>query len=198
MKKRYIIIGIIIIFLLTFLFIYYKFKYNGNTINNKNDIVEIFSKKYKKYNASIEVKVVSNKNENIYKIEQTEDETSSKLQVIEGNNAKGTEIELKEGILKLRNTKLNLEKKIENYNCFSNNNLFLSTFIKDYSNEENNKQINEDEENFVINIEFANNTYIKNKQLYINKKNLKPVKLIINSLDNKEITSIIYTNIEIN
>ena len=128
MKKSYIVIIIIAFLLLFFLLIYYKFQKNGNTINNKEKIVESFFKNSMKYTAELEVEIQSNKNKNKYKIKQEEKDNYSKQEIIEGENIEGLVIELKDNTLRVSNTKLNLEKIYKNYKEVSKNYLFLNTF----------------------------------------------------------------------
>ena len=198
MKKSYIIIIIIAFFLLIFYGWYYNLQKNGNTIINKNEIIESLLENNLNYTAEIEVEVNSNKNTNIYKIKQEEKENYSRQEVLDGENIKGLIVELNNKTLKISNTVLNLQKIYENYNNLSNNYLFLSSFIKDCKDENNILEKTEDEENYILKVKIANNPYIKEKQLYINKKANKPVKMIISNSDHKQKASIRYINIEIN
>ena len=116
MKKSYIAIIIIAFFLLLFFIIYYNLQKNGNTIINKQDIVERLLKNSIRYSAEIEVEVQTNKNKNKYKIKQEENQNYSKQEIIEGQNIKGLIIEINNNILKIKNTTLNLEKIYEDYN----------------------------------------------------------------------------------
>ena len=115
MKKSYIIIIIIAFILLFFCFLYYNSQKNGNTINNKKEIIEILSENNLNYTAQIEVEVNSNKNTNIYKIKQEEKENYSRQEVVEGKNIEGLVVELNNKTLKISNTTLNLQKIYENY-----------------------------------------------------------------------------------
>ena len=197
MKKSYIAIIVIAFFLLILLIFYYNVQKNGNTIINKKEIVESFLENVPNYAAEIEVEVISNKNRNKYKIKQEERENYSKQEVIEGNNIEGLVVELNNKTLKISNTVLNLQKIYENYNNISNNYLFLSSFIKDCKDENNEVEKIENEEEYLIKVKLIQNKYIKEKQLYISKKTKKPIKMIINNSYHKEETSIKYINIEI-
>ena len=179
-------------------FLYYKKIYNGNNINNQIDIAEKFLNSTNSYLAEIEVTVNSNKNNNKYIIKQEENGNKSKLEIIKGEDIQGLKLEIDNEILKVTNTKLNLEKIYENYNIISNNGLFLSTFIQECKDEKNIKQINNNEEQIILELEIEGKKYIKYKQLYLDKKTKKPIKMLIYNSYNKLITSIIYINIEIN
>ncbi|MBR3832305.1 MAG: hypothetical protein IKJ72_01595 [Mycoplasmataceae bacterium] len=78
-----------------------------------------------------------------------------------------------------------------------NNSLFLTTFIEEYKN--NDAEILENDEEIIIKmyLDKNNNTYIKSKELYINKKTKLPTKLIIKDNNQKVNTSIIYNDIKI-
>ncbi len=198
MKKKIILIVSIAFFLLLFIFLYYKNFNNGNNINSQIDIAENFLNNTNSYKAQIDVTSYSNKNVVNYKIKQEEDGKNSKEEIIEGQNIKGLKLEIRDNILKVTNTKFNLEKIFKDYNIISNNSLFLSTFIKEYKDINNKTKIEEDNENIILKLEINNDKYIKYKELYLNKKTRKPIKMIINNMYNKKRASIIYTNIEIN
>ena len=198
MKKSYIAIILIAFFLCFFTFFYYKNFNRGNNSNKQMDIAENFLNNTKKYIAEIDVTVNSNKNMINYKIRQEEDGAYSKEEIIKGQNIEGLRLEIKDKRLKVTNTKFNLEKIYENYNLLSNNSLFLSTFIKEYKDKNNKIELEENEENIILGLEILDNRYIKYKKLYLDKKSEKPVKMVINNSYNKQITSIIYTSIEMN
>lgn len=198
MKKSYIAIIIIAFFLLIFYISYYNFQKKGNTITNKEEFVENFLENPPNYTAEIEVEVNSNKSKNIYKIKQEENKNYSKQEVLEGKNIEGLVIELNNKTLKIKNTILNLEKIYENYNNLSNNHLFLSSFSNNCKNENNKVKIIEDEQNYIIKVNLVDNSYIKEKQLYIDKRTNKPAKMIISNSYHNQKTSIKYINIEIN
>ena len=198
MKKSYITKIIIVFFLLIFCALYYNLQKNGNTINNKKEIIESLLENNLNYIAEIEVEVNSNKNTNIYKIKQEEKENYSRQEVVEGKNIEGLVVELNNKTLKISNTTLNLQKIYENYNNLSNNYLFLSSFIKDCKDENNVVEKIEDGENYLIKVKLTNGEYIKDKELYISKKTNKPIKMIINNSYQKQTASIKYINIETN
>ncbi|MGN1298892.1 MAG: hypothetical protein ACI4UE_02780 [Candidatus Scatovivens sp.] len=198
MRRKIVFIILIVFFLIFFVLLYYKNFYNGNTINKQIDIAENFLNNTNSYTAEIDVIINSNKNTINYKIRQEEKEKYSEEEILEGQNIEGLKLELKDNTLKITNTKLNLEKIYKDYNIVSNNSLFLSSFIKEYKEINNKTKIEENEDNIILKLEIAEDRYIKYKELYLDKKNGKPIKMLINNSYNKQTTSIIYTNIEIN
>ena len=179
MKKRimYIFVLICIIFFVIF---YYIFLLSGNNINrNQKEFVEEILKKFKSYEANLIVLVNSNKNNNEYKMYQEVNSESSKLVVNNPQNVNGLCIELKENKLIISNEKTKMQKVYENYNNFVNESIFLNTFIEDYEN--NKAEIEENEQEIIVKLEMKDyeDTYIKFKELYINKKSEIPTKLII-------------------
>ena len=98
----------------------------------------------------------------------------------------------------MKNTKLNLTKIIEEYPEIAENNLDLSTFISEYANNEK-KEVKENENEIILKVEVdKNNSHIKEKELYIDKKNIKPIKMIIYGTNKKEIIYISYNKVKIN
>lgn len=89
-----------------------------------------------------------------------------------------------------------MQKIYENYNEVTNNSLFLNNFAEDYKINES--EIIENEEEIIVKINLKNNnTYIKTKELYINKETKLPTKLLIKGDSQKTNTSIIYNDIKI-
>ena len=196
MRKKYIILAIILV--LFFLIFYYKNSKLGNNIINldEKNIENILSNNLK-YTSKVKVKVYSNKNENEYNLKISEDGEYNLLEAIGNNNISGLKIEKKNEDLIVKNSKLKLEKIYENYKELTDNSLFLSSFVKEYLETKNKEKIEKDGE-IVIKIVLKNyNKYIKYKELYINKENGKPKKLIIKDSNKQVKTSIEYTNIEI-
>ena len=159
-------------------------------IDNLNENLE-------EYEANIDVTVVSNKNENVYNMQQIVDEEFSRVIVNGPENVKGLEIELKDGNLKIINTKTNMEKIYENYKTEINNSLFINSFIEEYKN--NDTEIVENESEIIIkmNLEKDNNTYKKIKELYLDKQSGLPIKLLIKDNVQNTNTSIVYNDIKI-
>ena len=150
-----------------------------------------------KYEAKIKVKIYSNKNENEYTFKIIENGENSSLEAIGENDISGLKIENTKNNLTVKNTNLKLEKIYENYRPITNNSLFLSSFSKDYNEENEVKNIEEKDSN-VIKISLKNSSkYIKYKELYMNKESGMPEKLIIKNSDKQVVSCIEYINIEI-
>lgn len=169
MKPKYICL----IFFIIFSIIVYNLLQSGNNIisKSKEDIIEKILDT-KEYNAKIKVTIYSNKNQNEYEIEQSENIVNnySFEKVTSGESIEGLTAELNNNKLIIRNTKLNLEKIYENYQPIVKNYLFLSNFINELS-----EDIEEKEEEIVL----KNNNNLHKKELYISKKNGLPKKMII-------------------
>lgn len=197
MKKILLIVGIFC--LIIFLIFYYKIFINGNNISikNKDKIIEYILNGVSEYEAELEVIVISNKTKNIYNIKQKVKENKSMQEVISPENIKGLIIEHESNNLKVSNTELNLEKIYKDYDVVLNNSLFLNCFIEDYKN--NISKEYEENEEIVLETKLNNNpnTYIKYKELHIDKKTGKPTKLEIKDHAKKTRICIIYNNIEI-
>ena len=168
--------------------------------NNKNsqEIVD-YILNLSSYETQITVTVTSNKNTNKYIIKQNFQDSNKNIQeVIEPSNMAGVKIENDGTNLKVENTRLNVSKILENYSCLGDNCLDLSTFLKDYK--ENNKSYFEENDkeiimNTVSNIE---NIYMQEKTLHIDKVTAKPTQMVIK--DNKQKTTIyiLYNEVKIN
>ena len=197
-KKIYISILILILILFVIFFAFFMVK-NFKTGNNKssqdmvNDVLNI-----KSYNATIEVEVKSNKNQNKYIIEQSyKNENENSQEVIEPSNIKGVKIIKENGVLKLENSKLNLLSVFENYSYLSENDLDLSSFINDYKNNKNSNYTENDNE-IIIKTENINSKNKTIKKLYINKKNGKIEKMEIEDTNKKIAVYILYREVNVN
>lgn len=196
-NKRFLIIFVFICCIIFCIF-YYNFLNSGNNINRSQEqIVEDVLKEFNNYEANIEVTVKSNKNENKYEMNQVVKDDYSKQEILNPDNIKNLTIELEENKLKILNSKLNMEKIYENYECILNNSLFLNTFSNEFFN--NDSKIYEEDEKIVIEIKLPNNsnTYIKYKYLYLDAKSYEPEKLVIKDITQNPYISIIYKDIEI-
>ena len=197
-KKLYISILILILILFVIFFAFFMVK-NFKTGNNKssqemvNDVLNI-----KSYNATIEVEVKSNKNQNKYIIKQSyKNENENSQEVIEPSNIKGVKIIKENGVLKLENSKLNLLSVFENYSYLSENDLDLSSFINDYKNNKNSNYTENDNE-IIIKTENINSKNKTIKKLYINKKNGKIEKMEIEDTNKKIAVYILYREVNVN
>ena len=197
MKKIYIIF--LVIFILIFLIFYYKKSKLGNNIINLNEekIIENILSNNFKYEAKVEIKVYSNKNENKYFLKIKEDDEEFLIDEIDGKeDISGLRIEKKNEDLLIKNGKLKLEKIYEDYKEFTDNSLFLNSFSKEY-NETNEKEEIETNNGFIIKIKLKNyNSYIKYKELYLDKTG-KPIKLIIKDSSKQPKICIKYNSVKI-
>lgn len=202
MKKKTFFLIAIIIFLIILISIFYinasKKSKIGHTNNSQEIVANILN--ISSYNATIDVKVVSNKNENKYVIKQEYKSKNSNLQeVIEPSNIAGTKI-IKEGNkLTLENSSLNLSSIIENYQYISSNNLDLSSFIEDYKNDSRaDYEENENEIKMYAVGDTNNNSDSKcKKTLYIDKKTNLPKQLEIEWTNKNNKVYILYNEVEI-
>ena len=195
LKKKKICVFLIFL-IITLVLIFYIF-FNNNTAKNlkignnttSQEIIESILS-INSYETEIEVKVESNKNQNIYVIKQNYNgKDDNKQEVLEPSNIAGVKI-IKEGKkLTLENTNLKLSSIFENYEYISDNNLDLCTFIEDYkkNSESNYKEKNE---------ELIMKT--SNKELYIDRKTGKPTKMEIVDTNKKIAVYIVYKEVIIN
>ncbi len=197
-KKIFIIV--LILTIIIGIIIFKKMIKNTKTGNNMNsqEIVD-YVLNIKSYKSNVNVHVNSNKNSNKYILEQEYNiENGSVQTVIEPSNIAGVKITLKDEILKIENSSLDLACIFENYKALEDNSLDLISFIEDYRNDD--KSIVEENENEII-LKTKNNKenkYNQNKILYINKETKLPTKLIIQDNNQNTTININYNNIEIN
>ena len=198
MKKRYIFIFIlitIVIAIIIFL-IFFNTKTSKNLkIGNNSTSQEIvdYILNISSYKAKIEIEIDSNKNKNKYIIKQEyKSPDMSSQEVLEPSNIKGVRITKNGNHLKLENTNLNLSSVFENYEYISDNNLDLSTFIKDYKSGE---KTNWQEENNQIIMSISKDG--KEKALYIDVTTKKPSKLEIKDINKLAMIYISYNEVEV-
>ena len=196
------IVIFVIILLIIFCILYYKnFLFGNNIIKNRSEKeIEQILTNLQNYKAQIDVKVTSNKTTNYYQMYQEVKEDYSMQEIINGENISGVKIEIRQNNLKIKNSKLKLEKIYEDYKDIFNNAIFLNTFANEYQNPENISNYYEENSKIILEITLQNNpnTYIKYKKLYIDSQTLLPTKLEIKGNNKKETISIIYNSIEIN
>ena len=192
MKKKYYLILLFIIFIISVGFIFYKNSIKNLKIGNNKNSQEIvdYILNLSSYEAEVTVNITSNKNSNKYILKQKYQKDKEHIQeVIEPSNIAGVKIINDGKNLKIENSNLNLNEIIENYTNLENNNLDLSMFIDEYKNSnQSNYEEKDDKENI----------YVKEKTLYIDKKTYKPVKLEIKDNKQKERIYILYNEVEIN
>lgn len=181
-----------------FFIIYYIFSsFGNNKFRNQNEIVDNILNRFNNYEANILVTITTNKNENNYEMFQEVSEKNSKTIINSPENIKDMIIEINDNTLKITNTKINMEKIYEEYDGLLNNNLFLNKFAKDCEN--NNFKFYEKNEKIILETILNNNssTYIKYKELYLDKKTNLPTELIMKDNTKKACIRIIYNDIKI-
>ena len=149
------------------------------------------------YEATIEVDVKSNKNENKYILKQVYNGPEDNMQEVLGpSNIAGVKMIKNGNSLKLENSNLNLVSMFENYEYISENSLDLSSFIEEYKNDE--KAMMKEKDNKVIMQTSSGDKLKKHKTLYINKETGLPEKMEIQD-DNKNIAVyILYNEVKVN
>ena len=184
-----------LLILIFIIFFCVKKSKTGNNIINQDNVKNIFN--MKEYEAEIEVNIISNKNENKYKIKQkyNREADESFQEVLEPENLKGIKITRQGSTIKLENTELNLNKIFENYNITTQNDMDLDVFLKDY--EANGGSSSENDESIILETTSSNsNKYTKFKILYINKKTGNPTKMEIKDMNKKDTVYIVYNKVE--
>ncbi len=178
---------------------YKTVKFGNNNIKSVESIKE-YILNLESYEAQIEVEVYSNKNQNQYKIKQNYKVPNiSTQEILEPQETRGLVITYDGNNLKIENTNLKLSKIYENYPYVAENNLWLSSFIKDYKSDE--KPTLKEEENEIIMQTKQQDESKKGsitKTLYIDKRTIKPTKLIIEDENKKMLVYILYNEIKIN
>ena len=203
-KQKIIIITIIAIAIVIFISIFFKINYKkintGNNILNKTlDEVQEYICNINSYEAIMEVTINSNKNTNKYKIKQTHDENEDIQEILEPENVKGIKFIYKDNTLQIINTNLNLTKIYNNYPYIESNNLWLNDFLEEYKQADNeNKETTVNDEEVVLKLEVQNeDSNIKYKELYLDKKTGNPTKLLIQDNNKNTVIYILYSEITI-
>lgn len=198
MKSNKKVFIFVLICIIIFSIFYYIFCILGNNKNrNQNEIVDNILKKLENYEADVTVSVMTNKNETIYNMKQIYNKNKSKTIINSPENIKGMVIENTNNTLKITNPIINMEKVYEDYDFILNNDLFLNVFINDYKN--NSSEIHEQDNELILSIKLNNktSTYIKYKELYLNKETKLPLKLEMKDDSQKTKICIIYNDIKI-
>ena len=205
MNKKVFLVGCVIGLIVTVLItIFAKSNYKnlniGNNISNKSiEQMENYILNMSSYEATIEVTTVSNKNENKYILKQKYNKDGvAKQEVVEPSNINGVQTIYSDGKLEIRNSKLNLSNIFGNYPCLTENVLWLSSFVKDYSETEE-KFMKDENNEFIMSVNVKDtNKYTCNKKLYIDKNTGKPTKLLIQDENSKTSIYILYNEIKLN
>lgn len=168
-----------------------KFGNNSSSQEIINNILNISS-----YETKIEVEVNSNKNVNKYIIKQKYIAPDiSEQEVLEPKNIEGIKIIKNKNELKVENTKMNLIKIYNDYECMIDNCLDLNAFIEEYKIM--GKEIYEEKDDeIILTIENKSEKYHKNKTLYISKETGKPTKMEIKDNNKKTLIYILYKEVE--
>lgn len=197
-----LIIIIIIIFVIFLLKNNYKNQKVGNNMSNKSiEEIEQYILSINSYEATVEVTINSNKNTNKYVLYQKFIEPNiSKQVIIEPSNIEGMQIEYDGKNLSINNTRLNLNKVYENYKSLTENYLCLESFIQDYKDKKqiNKSRIYEENGEAIMEVNSEDSKYAYKKQLYLSKATSKPIKLVINDINEKNLVYILYNEIKIN
>lgn len=201
MKKKYYLILLFIIFIISVGFIFYKNSIKNLKIGNNKNSQEIvdYILNISSYEAKIEVEVKSNKNTNKYILKQQYISPDVATQeVLEPSNISGIKIIKKGNDLKLENTSLNLSNIFENYEYLADNALDLSCFIEDYK-ESQNSNYEEKDNKIIMNVQTKNeNKYRQSKKLYIDKSTGNPLKMEITDTNQNITVYILYDEVKIN
>lgn len=175
-----------------------KNKKSVNTINiQSKEKVEEYIFNINEYEAKLDVKVFSNKNENLYEIKQVVDKEHFYQEIL-NNEKNNLIIEHLNNKVIIKNNSLKLEKVYENYECMLENTLYLNTFIEEYKRSEE-KEITEDNNYYVVKIKLSDykNKYVIYKNLYIRKSDSKPEKMEIEDINKNRTIYILYKEITI-
>lgn len=195
-KKIIFVCAGILIFLIIFSIFYYKKTNTGNNISKSIKDFKEYILNISSYEATVSVEVISNKNTNRYILKQYYESPNYFKQEVEApENIKGL-ITLYDGSnLQIENSRLDLTKIYNNYNCLSNNLLSLNGFMEDCK--KNEPQINETENEVILEIT-NENKYTKYKRLVIDKHTGLPTKMEIMDENKKALVYILYNEIVIN
>ena len=200
MKKKYWLILLIIILVIGGIFFYKNRVKNLKNGNNKTsqEIVD-YILNISSYEAQVTVTVTSNKNSNKYILKQTYQTPNISVQeVIEPSNIAGVRIENDGTNLKIENSQLSLSTILENYNYLGDNCLDLYSFIEDYKQDEKAKFEEKDTEIIMKANSFANNIYVQEKILHIDKETQNPTQMEIEDNQQKTTIYILYNEVKVN
>ena len=198
-NKKIIIIAVILIGVLSYVIFFRNNTAKNLKIGNNTTSQEIvdFILNMTSYEAKIEVDVQSNKNESKYILKQNYNgEEDNCQEVLEPSNIAGVKLIRNGNVLKLENTELNLTSIFENYQYVADSCLDLSSFIKDYKQDQK-ASWEEKNEKIIMQAE-SQGTSKKQKKLYIDKKTGKPEKMELQETNKKTVIYILYNEITVN
>jgi len=203
-KKILIIICIVILVAIVIFYFFTKNNYKtvefGNTNIKSVESIKEYILNISSYEADISLEVISNKNNNVYRITQKYASPNIfKQEVMEPENIKGLTTTFDGNHLKIENTNIGLSEVFKNYKYITENSLCLSDFIEEYKTNSSAK-CEEKEDMLIMQVKKENNEskYITYKKLYINKNTAKPVKMEIQDKNQKMLVYILYNEIKIN
>jgi len=194
-----VIIAVILIGVLSYVIFFRNNTAKNLKIGNNTTSQEIvdFILNMTSYEAKIEVDVQSNKNESKYILKQNYNgEEDNCQEVLEPSNIAGVKLIRNGNVLKLENTELNLTSIFENYQYVADSCLDLSSFVKDYKQDQK-ASWEEKNEKIIMQAE-SQGTSKKQKKLYIDKKTGKPEKMELQETNKKTVIYILYNEITVN
>lgn len=198
-KIQICIFIVVVLFIIIFSVVFKNNTAKKSKIGNNSSSQEIsdYILNISSYEATIEVDVKSNKNENKYIIKQIYNGPEDNMQeVLEPSNIAGVKIIKTGNSLKLENSNLNLVSMFENYEYISENSLDLSSFIKEYKNDP--KAMMEEKDNKVMMQTSSGDKLKKHKILYINKETGMPEKMEIQDNNKNIAVYILYNEVKVN
>lgn len=191
-----ILMGIVVCF-----FVFFKDKGTKTLkIGNNSSSQEIvdYILNISSYEATIEVEIQSNKNNNQYKMKQTYIAPDvSTQEVIEPNNIAGIKMKKEGNKLTLENSNLNLVTTFENYPYMMDNCLDLNHFIENYQKNEKASYREENNQIIMETTSSTNNKYQKNEKLYVDRNTGKPTKMEIKDTNQNTLIYILYNEVKI-
>lgn len=201
MKKKYYLILLFIIFIISVGFIFYKNSIKNLKIGNNKNSQEIvdYILNLSSYEAEVTVNITSNKNSNKYILKQKYQKDKEHIQeVIEPSNIAGVKLENDGTNLKIENSQLNLSTILENYNYLGDNCLDLYSFIENYKQDSKSKFEEKDSEIIMKTNGRIDNVYMQEKILHVDKQTYNPTQMEIK--DNKQKTTIyiLYNEVKVN
>lgn len=190
-----VILVIISVAILSLSIIFYNKTAKKSEIGNNSTSQEIvdYILNINSYETKIEVEVQSNKNKNKYIIKQNYNQEEEIQEILEPTNIAGVKIIKNGNNLKLENSNLNLVTMFENYECIADNRLDLSSFIKEFKEDETATW--EEKDGIIMMQTKSKNNF---KILYINRDNGKPEKMEIKDANKNTVVYILYREVIVN
>jgi len=197
MNKKLIFGILIFLLILLIAFIFLKTEYKGTYLGNNINEVDILN--ISSYEATVEIEVISNKNQNKYIMKQQYiKENIFKQEVLEPNALKGLTITSDGNNVSIENKILDLKNVYENLGG-NISNLNLVSFISNYKNGDKN-EVCETEDSIIMKTEIkdSKNKYQMYQNLYLVKKTNLPTKMEILDINKNVTVYILYREINVN